>query len=108
MSSHDEILTVHARRDLSYQLRPVHPTGVANDVDTRQPSALDQVVAGSCRLQAAHQANLFTQLAADADLVVMECLEEPQHPGLQRGGHAAPAAADIGDTGHRLLTDQMM
>src|SRR5882757_4400062 len=96
---------MHAGRNLRHELCPVHAAGIANDIDTWQPTSLHEVIAGFRRLEAVHQALLVTQLATDADAVVMECLEKLQYARLQRGGHAAPAPTHAGNAGDGSLTD---
>src|SRR5579859_7754543 len=98
-----------AGRNLANQLCPVHPTRVANDIDSRQTASLDQVVALTSGLQAAHQAHFIPQLAADANPIVVELVEKLQHAGLQRGGNsAATTTANARDTGDSPLADQVL
>src|SRR5205807_5494799 len=105
---HGHVLTVDTRLDLCDQLWPVHASGVADDVDTRHTAAPDEVVAGTRRLDAGHQTHFAAQLAADADAVVVERVEELQHSGLQRRRDPAGAAADIRDAGDGLLADEVL
>src|ERR671924_1705763 len=57
-------------RDLLDELAPAHPAGVADDVDARQPRALDDVVADARGLHARHLADVVAQAAGDAELLV--------------------------------------
>src|SRR5918994_7059375 len=94
MSTHDHVLAAHALHDLRHKLRPVHPPGVADDVDPRDTPALHDVIAFAVRLDAGHEAHFVAQLAVDSYPVVAEPIEESQHAGLQCFSHSARAAAD--------------
>src|SRR5437763_2670690 len=96
-STDNDVLRVHASGNLAHELCPVDTSCIADDIDARQAASLDQVVACPRRLEPAHQADFVAQLAADADTVVVKLIEELQHAGLQRSGHAATSAPDARD-----------
>src|ERR1700758_3225324 len=98
---------MHTGRNLPEELRPVDAARVADDIDPRQPASLDQVVAVARRLDPAHQTDLIAQLAADADTVVVELVEELQDTGLQCGSNTSTAAAYVGNARHGSLADEM-
>src|SRR5262245_53129736 len=87
-------------RDGRNQLAPAHAALVADDVDARNPRALDDVVAVRRRLYARHLAHVAAQPAADAELVVVVLVEELEHARLQRLHHAATATAHVRQAAH--------
>src|SRR6187551_3145280 len=92
-------------RDGRNELAPADAALVADDVDARDARTLDDVVAIGCRLDTRHLADITTQAAADAELVVVVLVEELEHARLQCLHHAATTTTHVGQAAHRLGAD---
>src|SRR5262249_20604682 len=83
-----------------------HAVRAADDIDTRQSPAFHQVViaiGGWCH--AIHDAHILLETARNAQLVVIEVVEETHDAARQRRRHTGTATTDTADILHRALTD---
>src|SRR5258706_14058931 len=91
-SLYNQLVGGQCSTDLRHQLAPGHAAGVADDINARYAAALDHVVGAAALVDAAHQAHVITQLAAQADALIAEIVKETQEAVLQGAAEAAAAA----------------
>src|SRR6185437_10133886 len=93
-----DVVLAHAFLDLTNELRPGYAAHFADDVQPRQPAALDQIVAAvwsGCRTR--HLADLVLQAAPDPDAVIAKLMKEPEGTGFERRLHRSGRPTETRD-----------